>query len=182
MCPTELIAFSDRHREFDAINAKVIGVSTDTEEVHLAWCRTPRKKGGLGKMQIPLVADPTHAISKSYGTLAEDLGIAYRGLYIINPEGVVVHYSLTDFPVGRSVDETLRLIQEYQASADCRASSHTRSQQPPPLATRSFAAPGDEPRGVLRLEPTGRLAARPCSSWQSTGRYALRTGSRATRR
>jgi len=73
VCPTELIAFSDRHHEFQAINAQVVGISTDTEETHLAWCRTPRRKGGLGIMNIPLIADTTKYISAHYGVLLQVL-------------------------------------------------------------------------------------------------------------
>ncbi|CAG9461597.1 unnamed protein product [Pedinophyceae sp. YPF-701] len=114
VCPTELIAFSDRHAEFEAINAQVVGISTDTEESHLAWCRMPRRKGGLGVMNIPLVADTTKQISAQYGVLLDKLGIAFRGLFIINPEGVLSHITVNDLPVGRSVDETIRLIQAHQ--------------------------------------------------------------------
>jgi len=118
VCPTEIIAFSDRAKEFEAINAKVIALSTDTEECHLAWVRTPRKKGGLGHMQIPLVADTTKLISAQYGVLIEDLGIANRGLFIINPDGVLEQVTINNLPVGRSVDEAIRLLQAFQFVAE----------------------------------------------------------------
>ena len=87
MCPTEIIAFSDRAPEFEALGAQLIAASTDTEESHLAWIRTPRKKGGLGHMQIPILADVTKEVSAKYGVLVPEVGIALRGTYIINPEG-----------------------------------------------------------------------------------------------
>lgn len=191
VCPTEILAFSDRHREFEAINAQVVGLSTDTEETLLAWCNHPRRDGGLGRVNIPLVADPTRAISSAYGVLcevtgrplrggkeaasrrlmvrvyegllggldvccaweslygatwlysaggwrmegvrsgrcvvemindhrwrraAQKAGVAYRGLFIIDPEFKVRQISITDMPIGRSVDETLRLIQALQVT------------------------------------------------------------------
>lgn len=114
VCPTEIIAFSDRAKEFEELNCQVIAASTDTEECHLAWIKTPRGRGGLGFMQIPIVADTTKEISARYGVLIEQLGIALRGLFIINPEGVVQQVTVNDLPIGRSVDETLRLLQAIQ--------------------------------------------------------------------
>lgn len=116
VCPTEIIAFSDRVSEFKALNCEVVGASIDTPEVHLAWVRTPRKKGGLGLMQIPLVSDVSHTISNDYGVLTPD-GIALRGLFIIDPAGTVQQITINNFPVGRSVDETLRLVQAFQFNA-----------------------------------------------------------------
>lgn len=118
VCPTEIIAFSDRANEFRKIGAEVLAISTDSEESHLAWTRLPRNQGGLGKMDIPLVADLTKMISAQYGVLQEDIGIAFRGLFIINPEGVLEQITMNNFPVGRSVDETLRLVQAFQFVAE----------------------------------------------------------------
>lgn len=118
MCPTEIISFSEASDKFAEVNAQVIGVSTDTEETHLAWIRTSRKRGGLGHMKIPLVADVSKDISAMYGTLSYDVGIAFRGTYLINPEGVLEAMSMNNFPVGRSVDEQLRLIQAFQFVAE----------------------------------------------------------------
>jgi len=118
VCPTEIIAFSDAAPKFEAMNTQVIALSTDTEESHLAWIRTARKKGGLGHMQIPIVADTTKEISADYGVLIENLGIALRGLFIINPEGVLEQITVNNLPVGRSVDETIRLIQAFQFVAE----------------------------------------------------------------
>ncbi|CBJ27588.1 2-cys peroxiredoxin [Ectocarpus siliculosus] len=114
VCPTEIIAFSDRHSEFEALGAQVLGISTDTEDSHLAWTRHPRKRGGLGHMRIPLVADPTKEISADYGVLIPSLGIALRGLFIINPEGILEQVTINNLGIGRDVDETLRLIQAHQ--------------------------------------------------------------------
>jgi len=114
VCPTEIIAFSDRADEFRKIGAEVIGASVDSHFTHLAWIKTPRKEGGLGKMNIPLVSDLTKDISRNYGVLLEDQGITLRGLFIIDPNGIVRQITINDLPVGRDVDETLRLVQAFQ--------------------------------------------------------------------
>ncbi|RXN28294.1 thioredoxin-dependent peroxide mitochondrial [Labeo rohita] len=114
VCPTEIIAFSDKANEFRDINCNVVGVSVDSHFTHLAWTNTPRKSGGLGKIHIPLLADLTKQVSRDYGVLLEGPGIALRGLFIIDPNGVVRHMSVNDLPVGRSVEETLRLVKAFQ--------------------------------------------------------------------
>eukprot|EP00761_Pharyngomonas_kirbyi_P011074 gb/GECH01011098.1/.p1 GENE.gb/GECH01011098.1/~~gb/GECH01011098.1/.p1 ORF type:complete len:196 (+),score=47.88 gb/GECH01011098.1/:1-588(+) len=114
VCPTEIIAFSERVKEFHDIGADVAAVSTDSEFTHLAWTNTDRKEGGLGKINIPLISDITKQISKDYGVYLENDGVALRGLFIISPEGVVRQITMNDLPVGRSVDETLRLIKAFQ--------------------------------------------------------------------
>ncbi|XP_048762859.1 peroxiredoxin prdx-2-like [Ostrea edulis] len=114
VCPTEIIAFSDRVDEFKAINCEVVACSTDSVFSHLAWVNTPRKQGGLGSMKIPLLADKTLEISKAYGVLKEDEGISFRGLFIIDDKGNLRQITMNDLPVGRSVDETLRLVQAFQ--------------------------------------------------------------------
>uniref|UniRef100_A0A336LF43 thioredoxin-dependent peroxiredoxin n=1 Tax=Culicoides sonorensis TaxID=179676 RepID=A0A336LF43_CULSO len=114
VCPTEIIAFSDRIKEFKALDTEVVGVSVDSHFSHLAWVNTPRKDGGLGKMEYPLLADLTKKIAKDYGVLLEDAGIALRGLFIIDPKGIVRQITINDLPVGRSVDETLRLIKAFK--------------------------------------------------------------------
>ncbi|XRA96735.1 peroxiredoxin [Pycnococcus provasolii] len=118
VCPTEIIAFSEAADKFREHNAEIIGCSTDTEETHLAWIRTSRKRGGLGEMNIPLVADVTKDIAAQYGTLSNEIGIAFRGTFIINPDGVIESTSVLNFPVGRSVEEQLRLIQALQFVAE----------------------------------------------------------------
>ncbi|CAG2110727.1 unnamed protein product [Medioppia subpectinata] len=114
VCPTEIMAFSDRVHEFRAINTEVVGVSVDSPFTHLAWLKTPRKQGGLGALNIPLLSDQTHQISKDYGVYLEDLGHTLRGLFIIDTKGVLRQITMNDLPVGRSVDETLRLVQAFQ--------------------------------------------------------------------
>ncbi|KAM3960626.1 peroxiredoxin-2 [Aphomia sociella] len=113
VCPTELIAFSDKVKEFANIDCQVIGVSTDSEFSHLAWINTPRKDGGLGKLDFPLLADYKKTISQDYDVLLDD-GFALRGLFIIDGKGILRHMSVNDLPVGRSVDETLRLVKAFQ--------------------------------------------------------------------
>ncbi|KAI4894879.1 hypothetical protein NFI96_031395 [Prochilodus magdalenae] len=114
VCPTEIIAFSEHAEEFRKIGCEVIAASTDSHFSHLAWTNTPRKQGGLGSMNIPLVADLTQSISRDYGVLKEDEGIAYRGLFVIDDKGILRQITINDLPVGRSVDETLRLVQAFQ--------------------------------------------------------------------
>ncbi|XP_063389520.1 peroxiredoxin-2-like [Cydia fagiglandana] len=115
VCPTELIAFSDRSKDFANIDCQVLGVSTDSEFSHLAWINTPRKDGGLGKLDIPLLADYKKKISQDYDVLLDD-GFALRGLFVIDRNGILRHMSINDLPVGRSVDETLRLVKAFQFS------------------------------------------------------------------
>ncbi|KAL1613192.1 cTPxI [Paraconiothyrium brasiliense] len=114
VCPTEIIAFSERAADFEARNTKVVFASTDSEYSLLAWTNASRRDGGLGKIDIPLFADKNHQLSKDYGVLIEEEGIALRGLFIIDPNGIVRQITINDLPVGRSVDETLRLIDAFQ--------------------------------------------------------------------
>jgi peroxiredoxin 3 len=114
VCPTEIIAFSDRIEEFRKLNTEVVGVSVDSHFSHLAWNNTSRKNGGLGGNKYPLLADLTKEISRDYGVLLEDAGISLRGLFLIDPQGVLRQITVNDLPVGRSVDETLRLIKAFQ--------------------------------------------------------------------
>jgi alkyl hydroperoxide reductase subunit AhpC len=113
VCPTEIIAFSDRVGEFEKRDTQVIGVSTDSKFSHLAWINTPRAQGGLGELKYPLVADLTKKISCEYGVLLEP-GIALRGTFIIDKGGIVRHITINDLPLGRSVDETLRVLDALQ--------------------------------------------------------------------
>jgi len=114
VCPTEIIAFSDRVDEFRAIGCEVLACSVDSEFSHLAWTEKPRKQGGLGQMKIPILSDLTKQISKDYGILLEDQGVSLRGLFIIDNKGILRQITINDLPVGRSVDETLRLVQAFQ--------------------------------------------------------------------
>jgi peroxiredoxin 1 len=114
VCPTEIIAFSDRANDFKKIDTVVIGVSTDSHFCHLAWINTPRKQGGLGPMNIPLLSDKSCKIARDYGILDEETGVPFRGLFIIDVEGILRQMTINDLPVGRSVDETLRLVQAFK--------------------------------------------------------------------
>ncbi|PSN53079.1 Peroxiredoxin 1 [Blattella germanica] len=114
VCPTEIIAFSDRIEEFKKINCAVLAASTDSHFSHLAWVNTPRNKGGLGEMNIPLIADKSCKLARDYGVLDEKTGVPFRGLFIIDGNQNVRQITLNDLPVGRSVDETLRLVQAFQ--------------------------------------------------------------------
>lgn len=114
VCPTEIIAFSDRAKEFRAIDCEIVGVSTDSHFTHLAWINQSRKEGGLGQMDIPLFADKSMEMSKAYGVLDEASGIPFRGLFIIDDKQNLRQVTINDLPVGRSVDETLRLVQAFQ--------------------------------------------------------------------
>ncbi len=119
VCPTEITALSDRYEEFLDLNAEILGVSTDSKFSHRAWIQTPRDDNGLGHINYPLGADTTHKVSRDYGVLIEDEGIALRGLFIIDPEGIVRYQVVTDNNVGRSVDETLRVLQALQTGGLC---------------------------------------------------------------
>jgi alkyl hydroperoxide reductase subunit AhpC len=116
VCPTEINAFSDRAKEFEAIGAQVIGASVDSKYSHLAWISTSRKEGGLGGLNFPLLSDLDKSISAAYEVLTSG-GVALRGLFIIDPQGVVQASLINNLSVGRSVDETLRLVQAYQYTA-----------------------------------------------------------------
>ncbi|KAJ2933169.1 hypothetical protein H1R20_g3890, partial [Candolleomyces eurysporus] len=115
VCPTEILAFNDALAQFKDLNTVVLGVSTDSKYSHFAWATQTRKEGGLGPdLQLPLIADRNMSISRDYGVLLEDEGIALRGLFIIDPKGVLRQITVNDLPVGRSVDETVRLIKAFQ--------------------------------------------------------------------
>ena len=113
VCPTEITAFSDRYEDFSAINTEILGVSVDSKHCHLAWIQTPRNEGGIGDIKYPLVSDLKREICQAYNVLNDD-GEADRGLFLINPEGIVMHTTVNKAPVGRNVDETLRILQGYQ--------------------------------------------------------------------
>ncbi len=113
VCPTEIIAFSEKAAEFEKLGVQLLGVSIDSHYTHLAWRNTPRTEGGLGQIDYPLVADLNKEISKSYDVLL-GAGIALRGLFLIDKNGVVRHQVVNDLPLGRSVDEALRMVQALQ--------------------------------------------------------------------
>ncbi|RPD56872.1 2-cysteine peroxiredoxin [Lentinus tigrinus ALCF2SS1-7] len=115
VCPTEILAFNDALPQFKAINTAVIGASTDSHYTHLAWATQPRKAGGLGPdLKLPLLADKSMTVARDYGVLIEDAGVALRGLFIIDPKGILRQITINDLPVGRSVEETLRLVKAFQ--------------------------------------------------------------------
>jgi peroxiredoxin (alkyl hydroperoxide reductase subunit C) len=110
VCPTELHAFQERASDFAARGAQVIACSVDSAFSHLAWLNTPRSQGGIQGVEYPLVSDLDKSISRSFHVLNKEEGIAYRGLFLIDRRGIVRHQSINDLPLGRSVDEILRLL------------------------------------------------------------------------
>jgi peroxiredoxin 2/4 len=121
VCPTELTAFSDRLDELNGIGAEVVGISTDSVHSHRAWIKTPREENGVAGMKYPLASDVGGKLARQYNILVEDEGVALRGLYIINPEGVLQYAVVHDMNIGRSVDETLRVLQGLQTGGLCSA-------------------------------------------------------------
>jgi peroxiredoxin 2/4 len=121
VCPTELTTFSDRIDDFEAIGAEVIGVSTDSVHSHRAWLKTPREQNGVAGLKYPLASDITKTVARDYGVLIEDRGIALRGLFVIDPEGILRYAVVHDLNVGRSAEETLRVIQALQTGGLCQA-------------------------------------------------------------
>lgn len=114
VCPSEIIAFDEKLDEFRKRNCEVIGISVDSQFSHWAWKNTPRNKGGLGQVRFPIVADLNKDISKKYGVLLKDAGIALRGLFILDKEGVIHHATINNLPLGRNVDEVLRTLDALQ--------------------------------------------------------------------
>ncbi len=114
VCPTELIAFNKRIAEFKQRNVEVIGLSIDSEYSHLAWRNTPVEKGGIGPVQYTLVADVKHEIVKAYGVELPEAGIALRGTFLIDKQGIIRSININDAPLGRNVDEILRLVDALQ--------------------------------------------------------------------
>ena len=113
VCPTEIIAFSDRNEDFAKLGVQIIGCSIDSHFTHLAWRNTPRNDGGLGQIAYPMVADLSKEIARAYDVLLPG-GIALRGLFLIDKAGVVRHQLVNDLPLGRSVDEALRMVKALQ--------------------------------------------------------------------
>ena len=127
VCPSELFAFQEKLEEFKSKNVEVIGVSTDTEQSHWGWLQMPKNKGGIEGVTYPLVADTNKTISSNYDVLAGDFDwndkgemiaegelIAYRGLFLIDREGMVRHQLVNDLPLGRNVDEAIRMVDALQ--------------------------------------------------------------------
>lgn len=127
VCPSELHAFQDQLAEFESRGVKVVACSTDTEESHWGWLQVPKNKGGIEGIKYPIVADTSKTISEAFGVLAGDYDydmdgnlaangpmIAYRGLFLIDKDGTVMHQVVNNFPLGRSVDEALRMVDALQ--------------------------------------------------------------------
>jgi peroxiredoxin (alkyl hydroperoxide reductase subunit C) len=114
VCPTELIAFSRRIKEFEERGVQVIGCSVDSQFTHVAWRNTPVEEGGIGAVTYPLVADVKHEICKAYDVEFDEAGVAFRGSFLIDKNGIVRHQVVNDLPLGRNVDEMLRMIDALQ--------------------------------------------------------------------
>ncbi len=114
VCPTEILAFSDRVAEFRERNAEILGASTDSKYCHLAWTEKKRDEGGIAGLAYPLVADLRKDLARDYGVLDEAGEVALRGLFLVDPDGVVQHATINNLAVGRSVDETLRVLAAFQ--------------------------------------------------------------------
>jgi peroxiredoxin (alkyl hydroperoxide reductase subunit C) len=147
VCPTEITAFSDRHAEFARLGAAILAVSVDSPYSHLAWVQTERRSGGLGDVAYPLVSDLNKEIARAYHVLDEEAGTALRGLFLIDPDGVIRHSTINDVAVGRSVDETLRVLRAFQlvrkqpgqvCPADWTPGARTLA--PDPCGSRAFFA------------------------------------------
>jgi len=121
VCPTEITALSDSAAVFEDLDTEILGVSTDSKFSHRAWINTTKDENGLGKLNFPLAADLTHQVSREYGVYIEDEGVALRGLFIIDPEGELKYQVVNHNDVGRSVDETLRVLQALQSGGLCPA-------------------------------------------------------------
>ena len=121
VCPTELTAFSDRLDEINGIGAEMLGVSTDSVHSHRAWIKTPREQNGIAGLAYPLISDVAGKLARQYNILVEEANIALRGLFIINPEGILQYAVVHDLNIGRSVDETLRVLQGLQTGGLCSA-------------------------------------------------------------
>jgi peroxiredoxin 2/4 len=146
VCPTEITAFSDRYSEFSDLNCEVLGVSVDSQFSHLAWIQTDRKEGGVGDLKYPLVSDLKHEIARKYYVENEE-GVALRGLFIIDPDGVIQHATVNNAPIGRNVDETVRILQAVKYVRDnpdevCPAGWQpgSKTMKPTPTDSKEFFA------------------------------------------
>lgn len=119
VCPTEITALSDRYEDFQNLGAEVLGVSVDSVYSHRAWINTPRAQNGIAGLKYPLASDITKEVAHDYGVLVEEEGIALRGLFIIDPEGILQYAVVHNLNIGRSVDETLRVLEALQTGGLC---------------------------------------------------------------
>mgnify|MGYP002623704219 CR=1 FL=1 len=114
VCPTEIVEFSEKASVFAQLNCGLLGVSVDSHFSHMEWTKKAREHGGLGEINFPLLSDITKSISRDYGCLLEDAGVACRATYIIDDKGILRHAGINDLPVGRNVDEVIRLVKAFQ--------------------------------------------------------------------
>ena len=114
VCPSELIAFDHRYEEFKKRGVEVVGVSIDSEFTHIAWRNTPTENGGIGAVKYALAADVKHEIAKAYGIEHPEEGVALRASFLIDKNGVVRHQIVNDLPLGRNIDEMLRMVDALQ--------------------------------------------------------------------
>jgi peroxiredoxin (alkyl hydroperoxide reductase subunit C) len=113
VCPSEILAFDKRYKEFAMRNTEVVAVSVDSHFTHMAWKNTPVNQGGLGMVKFPMVADLTKSIAMNYGIL-HDNAVALRGTFLVDREGIVRHQVVNDLPLGRNVDEAIRMVDALQ--------------------------------------------------------------------
>jgi len=121
VCSTDLTHFSSRFEEFSSLNTEILGVSTDSAHSHRAWLRMPKELNGIGEIKFPIASDAGGKLSRQYNILIEEPNISLRGLFIIDPDGVLQHASVHTPAIGRSVDETLRVLQAIQSGGFCAA-------------------------------------------------------------
>lgn len=115
VCPTEVLNFSDAADELAQLNCQIFGISVDSQYVHKAWVDTKREDGGLGaSLNYPLLSDLNKQIARDYGVLMEEEGVALRGLFLINPDGIIMHTTINNLSVGRSVNEAKRVLKAFQ--------------------------------------------------------------------
>lgn len=124
VCPTEIRGFNSRLKDFRDAGAEILGASVDSVYSHRAWIKVSQAEGGLGGLDYPLASDITKQVARDYGVLVEEQGIALRGLFIIDPEGVLRYQLVSDLNVGRSVDETLRVLKALQSGGMCPIDWH----------------------------------------------------------
>ena len=121
VCPTEILALSDNYHEFKALNTDILAISTDSVYAHKAWLQTPEEDNGIKGTNFILASDGTHEVSEAYGVLVEEQGVALRGLFIIDPDGILQYSVIHNLNIGRSVDETRRVLEALQAGGLCAA-------------------------------------------------------------
>lgn len=115
VCPTEVLNFSDAAPELSQLNSQIFGISVDSKYVHKAWVDTKREDGGLGgSLNYPLLSDINKQVARDYGILLEEEGVALRALFLINPDGIIMHSTINNLSVGRSVNEAKRVLKAFQ--------------------------------------------------------------------